>query len=792
MELSNHTEIFLSLKTRSAAGRAEAIKNALAERGVAAHVCTAIDAGDKMTDLDILAFTTSQIVAVVEDDDNTSLTSIADQLFVGIEAKREKDSFVMLNERQPAEQDSDDSALGGATQKLKHLNARSSSAMIKHTDSTSFDPNVSPIASPKMYPPTIGLTETVENPKMKGVLDQETILACLDKLHSTQSPIHVSEYLSQLVASVSGDENLKQTIFTIDNIHNIVDLMQKYIESNVVQAVACFLFSVLGTDNQCRELIVRADGIASVIRAMTTHFQDEFVQAKGCAAVCVLSALLETNKTEACEQHATSTVLNALKTHIHSSQVLREGCAAICSLAIKHESKEFLINNDAIATIVSAMETHQSDASLQRDACLALCTLCSGNMHAKMQSAARGVIASALSAMQTHPNNCLVLQQACWLLGSLGINDDVKRYIDDEGGIHAIVTALNADKEDVDLQRKGISALTNIAARSDIFAATVLQAGGIVAAKAAMKMHSKNITVQDTVLRCFRNVSPVVGCKEILVSGNGIGVIVSTMETHMLVATIQENGCWLLKSLAAGNPVNQAAIANGGIKAVLCAIETHSYNEGVVGEACQCLCNTLCNTDCKCAFLAKRDALATLINAMQAHLGSAPLQAHACGALASMARIQSQSAQDITTTSSDKLMMKSSGDGLFVGAPNNVRSASQAIIRSMKMHSKSPIVQAKACWALCNLAATSPAVTDILASSGAIGCVLGAMHTHSNDASVQADGCGFLYNIGLHTKHRSMLKANKAIGAVQVAKESHPNNKTVQSRAADVTKLLLN
>jgi len=118
----------------------------------------------------------------------------------------------------------------------------------------------------------------------------------------------------------------------------------------------------------------------------------------------------------------------------------------------------------------------------------------------------------------------------------------------------------------------------------------------------------------------------------------GLLAIVSAMENHLSVASVQIQACRCLETLAL-DADNEMAIGEvGGIEAVLLGMIQHFDDESVLESAWAALWNLSCCSSAE-SLMSAVDSLGgmdVLVQCMTRHSTSAPVQANACGTLANL------------------------------------------------------------------------------------------------------------------------------------------------------------
>lgn len=126
-------------------------------------------------------------------------------------------------------------------------------------------------------------------------------------------------------------------------------------------------------------------------------------------------------------------------------------------------------------------------------------------------------------------------------------------------------------------------------------------------------------------------------CSAAIAEQGGILAVVRAMEQHTDSANIQIAACNAFEKLALNTETELAIGQVGGVEAILSAMAAHSSHPSVQEAAWSALWNCTCGNACDVMTgIDAQDGLAALVSCMQEHLGSADVQANACGALTNL------------------------------------------------------------------------------------------------------------------------------------------------------------
>ena len=252
--------------------------------------------------------------------------------------------------------------------------------------------------------------------------------------------------------------------------------------------------------------------------------------------------------------------------------------------------------------------------------------------------------------------------------------------------IAAILSKMQMNERNADIQIKCCSELCNLAANNDKNKVTIAAAGGITTILSAMKTHFSNANVQHYGCEGLMNLAVNDKNKVTIVEAGGITTILSAMKTRSSNATVQDNGCVALQNLALRNDKNKVTnLVAGGITTILFAMKTHSSN--------------------------------------------AYVQYYGCGALFYLA-----------LNDNNKVMIADAGGITTIPSAMMTHSSNDVVQHLMKTHSSNANVQQYGCGALGTLATHNESIKLIIADAGGEDAIKSAIRNHSSNAGVYEKG----------------------------------------------------
>eukprot|EP00940_MAST-03C_sp_MAST-3C-sp2_P001545 g1545.t1 len=417
------------------------------------------------------------------------------------------------------------------------------------------------------------------------------------------------------------------------------------------------------------------------------------------------------------------------------------------------------------------MELHKTSEGVQECGCGALLNLAM-NKKNRTCSAIQGGIAAVLRAMDSHKTDDGVQEYGCWALQNLAFSKMKREQLANQGGIAAILRAMESHKTSEGVQEHGCGALYSLTCNNVENKKRIAKEGGIAAILRAMDSHKTNEGVQKQGCGALRNLA----CKNAenkkqIAKEGGIAAILRAMESHKTNEDVQEKGCRALLNLAAKNAENKKRIAKeGGIAAILRAMESHRTNEGVQKEGCDALRNLAAGNAENKKQIAKDGGIAAILRAMESHKTSKGVQVEGCMALWNLA---------CKNTVNKKQIAKEGGIA--------------AILRAMELHKTSEGVQINGCWALQNLACKNTENKKQIAKDGGITAILRAMDSHKTSKGVQEQGCGALRSLVVNNaENQKRIAKEGGIAAILGVMESSLSKRVHQEGCWALRELAVN
>mmetsp|Transcript_13549 Transcript_13549/g.22300 ORF Transcript_13549/g.22300 Transcript_13549/m.22300 type:complete len:1133 (+) Transcript_13549:101-3499(+) len=221
--------------------------------------------------------------------------------------------------------------------------------------------------------------------------------------------------------------------------------------------------------------------------------------------------------------------------------------------------------------------------------------------------------------MRSRPSDVEVQRSGCLALWISSENDG--KAVQDAGGIHALVAALQQHAVDKKVQRYGCGALAKLSS-NNLYTLALQEAGGTGVVAAALQRFPTDVELQRNGCLVLWHVrDEVVGLKAVL----------SSMQQHADDEEVQRYGCGALATMASSDE-NSSAIQQAGGQAMIVAAMRKSSGADVQLQRNGCL--ALLNLALENRMLVETDnAIEVIVNAMGKHREDVEVQRSGCQVL---------------------------------------------------------------------------------------------------------------------------------------------------------------
>jgi hypothetical protein len=466
---------------------------------------------------------------------------------------------------------------------------------------------------------------------------------------------------------------------------------------------------------------------------------------------------------------------------------------------------------NGINVVVAAMNNHLNNADIQESGFYFLQKIVDSSKNPRNTInilVSAGGIKAIVAVMKKHLDNAIIQKSGCWALRNIAAiaaadetmwevlrkitanADKTKRKVVAEGGIEAVVAAMNAHTRVADVQENGCAALGNIAMLSEENMEKVAEKGGIEAVVAAMEEHLNNAeahlikinaVVQESGCRALGNIAATAKTKQEVAKKGGIKAVVAAMNAYLNNAFVQEQGYYALWNIAFNDKKTMPKVVLGSINVMVAIMNAELYLDNA--DVQEFFCKELLKKITKTKKITNKDHLQNLlmvvaaggikavVAAMKNHLNNAAVQQYGCIILMGIA---------VLAENKPKVAVAVAGAGGI-----------EAVVAAMNEHAGDAVVQEFGCGALANIAALAENQPKVAAAKG-IEAVVAAMKAHTDVAAIQKKGCWALSNIAMLDDNQPKVAAAKGIEAVVAAMRKYPNNADIKKNGCGVLQSITN
>jgi tetratricopeptide (TPR) repeat protein len=346
-------------------------------------------------------------------------------------------------------------------------------------------------------------------------------------------------------------------------------------------------------------------GLELIVKALGYHPENAEVQAAGCGVIRLLASghelAAENRERLVGSLNAIDLLLAAMKLHRTEFEVQREACGALRIIADHPIGARRIVESDGIGLLLEAIHSCPQE-NVGSAACKALRALCDPSKvdagHSKTTSSMRLLqeqrrgLERCVELMELHSKVGSVQQS---LLGAAAIFADNKEVrTNSSEAVPLIIKAMRHFQGLLGLQRNAVGYLWRLTVGhkdEDDLCAKVAHCGGIGLICQAMKSFPHQRDLQRSACGALRNLA----CdddafKTLVVKAGGLPAIISAMRSHPLDAKLQEHAIGALKNLC--DTIGRATLCarQGGVEAIVGALQKYQTVDGVVVQGCMVLC----------------------------------------------------------------------------------------------------------------------------------------------------------------------------------------------------------
>lgn len=282
----------------------------------------------------------------------------------------------------------------------------------------------------------------------------------------------------------------------------------------------------------------------------------------------------------------------------------------------------------------------------------------------------------------------------------------------------------------------------------------------------AIRRHPNSIRLQeagcDALLRFSKDLPDT---RELLCGVDSISAVLTTLQSYIHFAHIQETACGILTGVAA-NETGRARISDqNGVSVILSAMRQHVTDAKVQEVVCRTLFHLVELKECRLS-LVQCGGVNTLLSAMEAFRGNESVLEYACWVLQKLSEDVEErrhlsdlgvaaAVLDAISGMPEKVLVLEAGCWALFEQSKDARGRDligerggvDVLLKSMRTHRR-PRMQEMACQVLFALA-SSPEYRPMIVQSGGVGVVLDVMGLHPAYESLQTECCKLLVQLGV-------------------------------------------
>mmetsp|Transcript_31949 Transcript_31949/g.75150 ORF Transcript_31949/g.75150 Transcript_31949/m.75150 type:complete len:602 (-) Transcript_31949:183-1988(-) len=489
------------------------------------------------------------------------------------------------------------------------------------------------------------------------------------------------EYLSKLRALLQ-QKVQQQQVAELGSVLGppVVDAMRNYPENEeLIEECTCILYLLSILDPTFKK------GVARLFKAMEDHRDNVAIQRAACAAI---RRVISKNP-DAIPRIVPSVnvILRSMTEHGANGKFICSALEVLAIIASNIPAKPIFVYRDgALNHVLAAMKQYPNDLSIQATALRTLSNLSYGSGEDILESFGP-TITAVIRAMKRHIMHNKVQLYGCCTLHY--ISEAYKKEITEAWGISTILLAMKEYAHDIMLQEQGCGALSiilNEKIDSDI--ESFIKEGGLNTILQSMMQSPQNLEIQKYGLKILNSLKTKDNY-ELMLSGGGLDVIISDMNSFDYQVDIAMQCCEILKNFTRMSLDFQRAVsAKGGIGLVLTTMRRHVNSHSVQDSGFACMRNICLHRD-NLTLVEGDGGVGTLLTHMAIYLEDAAIQAYGCDALGRLA----------TETKNLVTIVDDNGIG--------------EVLRAMKEHPGHPGVQDRACFFLLAMTEYPPAVISM-------------------------------------------------------------------------------
>lgn len=371
-------------------------------------------------------------------------------------------------------------------------------------------------------------------------------------------------------------------------------------------------------------------------------------------------------------------------------------------------------------------------------------------------------LAQVVSALANNVGDVNIATSAAETLNVLSNNEDNCDVIAEQGGIKAVIDAIRANPEHLELLRMLLLLLEKIS-RNDLIKERIAADGGVdVVINIGVKGHTAQ---EDVVTKCLSilanlafNSSPNIS---LIMQGDGVGAVEAALQAHPMVPRLLENAMCTLSNLMYGHHENKLTIGQTCGDEITDIIRKHPADTNLFKMALRALGN-LCYCDENIRFVVEEGATEVIVLGMQANSEDEEALQLALEVMGNFASLEEE--EDVEQTVASYVF----GQG-----------GTKAIIDSMRSFDYNSAILKAGMDALSNVA-NDIATTEMMATEqGIVDLLVSIMQGHDWDVDLMEHAVPLFTTLTYSPQCVAAITASDCIAVLLSTMDAHGSNEDI-------------
>ncbi|KEG13036.1 hypothetical protein DQ04_01251090 [Trypanosoma grayi] len=588
---------------------------------------------------------------------------------------------------------------------------------------------------------------------------------------------------------------------------NVITTVVKTTESEATTLEAVHFLCSVAINVKAQKQQIHATGcVQRVLDILRKYPHNAAIQENACSLLSYLSFDSETITSKITEANGILLVLEAMKNFPNNEDLLVSACAALSGLTFNNlQGQQVIIDEKGVAQILDAMRRGKS-ARLQENGCLAIGTMC-WNSDLKTDVVRLGGVEMIMNALREHYTSPGLVKNACRALAQVAFNCDAYREEMSASGVIPLIIKGMAQHPNYDrVQMHGCVALSYLSWNNEANSAQITSNNGYSVIVDAMRNHVHNYEVQEHASRALANIGTVPS-EELTPA---LEQIVAAMRRHDQVSEVQEEACRAIVTLSLVSPTYKDKLYElNCVECVVAAMRNFRSNQVVQQEACNALAHLAYEHAKLNKAVTELKGVEALLLAMKTYVNAPKVQLNACGGLSALAFDNTVAQQQIydlggvacvirAMENFERLRMLELGCSVLGTLAWNAEIKEKVavvaipeILKAMRVHHNSPLLQKSTCRAISQFAFNSENNRQLLSESGAIPLIVNAMRTHITTDKLLVHGIKALTYLCWENAQAAEAIINEGIEDVlQVIANTYSPAQRVYGEAVHLSKIL--